>query len=73
MAKAAKGMNSLLSEDDCNTANDILITGIRNLLEVIPKYKFNGTVNEDQVGHVYANPILGPIFSNPDKRRHLQW
>jgi ubiquinone biosynthesis protein COQ9 len=73
MSKAAKKINELLSDDDYNTHDDMMITGIRNLLEIIPKYKFNGLVKESQVGCSYANSVLSPIFNNPDKRRHLQW
>ncbi|KAG1301817.1 hypothetical protein G6F64_011465 [Rhizopus arrhizus] len=50
MSKAAKKINELLSDDDYNTHDDMMITGIRNLLEIIPKYKFNGLVKESQVG-----------------------
>jgi hypothetical protein len=71
MSKAAKKIiiNKLLSDDDCNTYDDLLITGIRNSLEIIPNHKFNGLIKEGQVGCSYAISVLSPIFNSPDKRR----
>ncbi|GAA5806829.1 hypothetical protein MFLAVUS_000177 [Mucor flavus] len=71
MTKAAKKLNNVLSDDDYKNYDDMIVIGIRNLLEIIPKYKFNGLLNENQVGCSYANPVLSPIFNNPDKRSHL--
>ncbi|KAI7894262.1 uncharacterized protein EV154DRAFT_478510 [Mucor mucedo] len=71
MTKAAKKLNDVLSDDDCKNYDDMIVIGIRNLLEILPKYKFNGLINENQAGCSYANPVLSPIFNNPDKRSHL--
>ena len=73
MLESAKRRNQLISDDDYNCDNDILVTRIRNLLESIPKFKFNDLINESQIGSGYMNPVLVPISNSTDKKGHLRW
>ncbi|KAL9537814.1 hypothetical protein MBANPS3_011435 [Mucor bainieri] len=52
---------------------DSILVGIENLIQKIPKQKFNGDVREDTISCSYVEPVLAPIFTDPDAHKHLQW
>jgi hypothetical protein len=66
-------VGNLTSNDENYNAQDAIIIGVRNLLESIPKQKFQGLVQEDNLSSNYVGSVLKPIFTIPDQNKYLNW
>ncbi|KAK4514191.1 Two-component response regulator SSK1p [Mucor velutinosus] len=52
---------------------DSILFGIESLIQKIPKQKFNGLIRENTISCSYVEPVLAPMFTDPDTNKHLQW
>lgn len=71
--QAARQVISLQSNNSIFNTIDAIILGLHNLIQTIPKKKFNGLVRENDISCSYADAVLSPMFSNPDENKHLLW
>lgn len=71
--QAARQVISLQSNNSIFNAIDAIILGLHNLIQTIPKKKFNGLVRENAISCSYADAVLSPMFTNPDENKHLLW
>ncbi|CEP15131.1 hypothetical protein [Parasitella parasitica] len=56
------------SDDNVN-----LMTELRNLIESLPRTKFNALIRESSLSCSYVHCILNPIFTSPENSTHLIW
>ncbi|KAF1802234.1 hypothetical protein FB192DRAFT_1342671 [Mucor lusitanicus] len=59
-------------EFDANTKSTIEKI-LKTLVRKIPACKFSSSVRENVISNLYADAILSPMFTNPDKKKHLFW
>lgn len=69
---ATKKLTAVLSDDE-NDETDMLLLGVRNLIESLPRSKFNGTLRESYLSCSYVHCVLNPIFTSPENKKHLIW
>lgn len=69
---AVKKLTQILSDGEDNKA-DMLILGVRNLIESLPRTKFNALIRESNLSCSYIHCILNPIFTSPENSTHLMW
>jgi hypothetical protein len=67
--QVAKQIVNLTSDEP----DDMLLLGVRNLAESIPKLKTNELIRKSNLSIAYVNSVLNPIFMTPDKYRLLVW
>lgn len=73
MKQAAKQIVNLTSDEPEAQPDNMLLLGIRNLIESIPKSKTNEPIRESNLSCTYVNSVLNPLFTAPDKDRLLIW
>lgn len=71
--QAAKQIVNLISDEPEAQPDDMLLLGVRNLIESIPKTKTNEPIRESNLSCAYVNSVLNPIFTAPDKDGLLVW
>jgi hypothetical protein len=71
--QASKKIHNLTFDDPDANPGDMLILGVRNLIESIPKIKTKELVRESSLSSSYVHSILNPLFTSPDKNKLLTW
>ncbi|CEP16498.1 hypothetical protein [Parasitella parasitica] len=70
---AARRVGEYESESTQFHPVDSILVGIENLIRKIPKQKFNGMIRENTISCSYIEPVLAPMFTDPDTHKQLQW
>lgn len=73
MKQAAKQIVNLTSDEPEAQPDGMLLLGVPNLIDSIPKTKSSEPIRESNLSCAYVNSILNPLFTAPDKDRHLVW
>jgi hypothetical protein len=71
--QASKKIHNLTSDDPDANPDDMLILGVRNLIESIPKIKTKELVRESSLSSSYVHSILNLLFTCPDHNKLLTW
>lgn len=69
---AIKKITNIISDDDDGNS-DKLILGVRNLIESLPRNKFNGPLRENNLSCSYVHCVINPVFTSPASNKHLMW
>ncbi|KAI8883481.1 hypothetical protein K501DRAFT_272609 [Backusella circina FSU 941] len=71
--QAPKKTHLLTTGDREAQPYDMLLLGMRNLIELISKTKAKETLHENKLSCASAHSVLNPLFSSPDSDRLLTW
>ncbi|KAG1085726.1 hypothetical protein G6F42_021274 [Rhizopus arrhizus] len=71
--QAAKRINNLTTDEETHTPDDMLLLGVRNLLECIPLVKTKEMIRESNLSCSYVHSILNPVFTCPERNELLVW
>ncbi|GAN03601.1 hypothetical protein MAM1_0044d03056 [Mucor ambiguus] len=71
--QTTKKINNLTTNESTHTPDDMLLLGVRNLIESIPLVKTKETVRESNLSCSYVHSVLNPLFTCPETNKFLVW